>query len=56
MADVSYDAVRIMQNITVKVKPTRTRELAWRLWLGARLFYFAAWVMNCNCEVEMRQR
>jgi len=47
------DTVYGMRYVTMTVKIKRTKELQWRLKIGAALLHLAAWVMNCNIEVEM---
>jgi hypothetical protein len=46
------DLVREMRRFNCQIRIRRTRELAVRLWLGKKLFLLAAWVMNCNLEVD----
>ena len=46
------DVVSGMRNVTLTVKLKRRNELAARIWIGKRLIALAAWVMNCNLQIE----
>lgn len=54
--DTTIDKVKMMRQVTLYARITRATEWQWRMWLGARLMFFAAWVMNCNLEIEGRGR
>ena len=48
-----YDAVAEMRNTVLHVRVTHTHELRWRVWLALRLILLAAWVLNCQVDVEI---
>jgi hypothetical protein len=48
----NFDSVKMMRQLTLNIRATRTTELKWRIWLGVRLFYLAAWILNCNVNIE----
>jgi hypothetical protein len=49
----TVDGVKLQRQIYMTVKIKRATELQWRIWLGVRLMYVAAWIMNCNIDVQM---
>lgn len=51
MARLEYDAVDTMRGVTLYATVKRGTELRWRMWLGVRLMFLAAWVMNCNVDI-----
>lgn len=48
----SVDVVDAMNGWTIHVDFKRVNELKRRMWLGAKLFYLAALVMNCNIKLD----
>lgn len=52
MARLEFDAVKTMRGVTLYATVKRGTEVKWRVWLGVRLMYMAAWVMNCNIDIE----
>lgn len=48
------DAVEAMRYFNMMVTLRRARELNFRFWLAQRLIRLAAWVLNCNIEIEER--
>ena len=52
MAQVTVDAVKAMQSVTLVVRLARTKELWWRIRIGCVLLRLAARVMGCNLQWE----
>jgi hypothetical protein len=49
---IEIDQVELMQQMTLVVKMTRTREMRIRLWIATRLIILAAWVTGMGIEFE----
>ena len=45
---------KTVSQVTLEVTVTGVRRTKLRIWLGRRLLTFAAFVMGCNINVEMR--
>lgn len=45
----------VTRNLELKICVTGVKTWRVRLWLGALLMRFAAWVIGCKCEVEVRK-
>ena len=52
------DAVKTRRQTTlvVHVSVKRMRELALRLWIGCKLIWLAALIMNCGVEIKTAPR
>lgn len=43
-----------MRQITLEAVVIGVRRAKLRIWLGCKLLMFAAWIMGCAIEVEMK--
>jgi hypothetical protein len=52
MAEATFNVNEAMKNLTMEVKLTGARRLAWRIRIGIFLLKTAARVMGCGVKVE----
>lgn len=50
--DYELDAVKLMQQMTIKVKVVREREMRFRIWLATRFILLAGWVTGMGVEIK----
>ena len=50
MGGITVDPVPLMKNVTITVKIVRTRELAFRIWLGTKLILLGARILGTEYE------
>ena len=50
--DAIIDMKDVLKTATLHVRIRRTRQFAWRLWLGVRLIRLAAWIMWLDVEFD----
>lgn len=54
MAEIALPMSQAVGAATLSIRVTAVRRAAVRLWLGAHLMRFAAWVSGCGVEIEVR--
>ena len=50
--DYELDAVKLMQQMTIKVKVVREREMRFRIWLATRFILLAGLVTGMGIEIK----
>ena len=50
--DYELDQVKLMRNLTIRVRLIRTREMRVRLWIAVQLIRLATWVTGMGLEIE----
>ena len=53
MTDINFNMRDMMATTTLRFRVRGVRSMRARLWLGAKIVSFAAWVIGCEVDVSL---